>query len=120
MGDRIAVRFRTGDKVSPWLYSHWAGKALIDEAQRFADEALSRRTENGTIAPKSRMPADRLEPDVLMVSFVARCVGKLSTDGWMSSDLRLETGEGPTFADDNGDWEVVFMPDEHKYRVGMV
>lgn len=86
MGDRINLRFRYKDEVSPVLYSHWDGRSLLDRAEQFFNEY------RGEI---------RREPSNWMVNFISflreGCIG----DG----NLYLYADFDGCCADDNGDWE---------------
>ena len=86
MGDRINLRFvdSLGNK-SPVLYAHWAGTALLEEAQSFWD------------LYKDKV---RHEPSNWMVNFICMVHGHDPYDGnyYLYNDFDCS-------ADDNGDWE---------------
>ena len=63
MGDRVSISFKNGEDESVVLFSHWGGRALVEDAQMYAEELALEMIGDSS-------PLDRLEPDTVMVDFI--------------------------------------------------
>jgi hypothetical protein len=100
MGDRISISFRKDGEESVAFFSHWDGLGFVKGAEEFA-VYLKSFIASGSV-PGS-MPLGRLEPNTVMVNFVAAVAkGAEETGGWVMSNYYL--GKDPNDGDnsDNG------------------
>jgi len=78
MGDRISIQFQKGNYLSGVLYAHWDGMELKERAIGYIEllvtESIIEFTKSGK--HKVEMPLDRLEPDVVMASFISEVIGQ--------------------------------------------
>jgi len=78
MGDRISIQFKKGNALSGALYSHWDGMELKERAEAYIQVLVTQSILEfeKTGIHKKTMPLDRLEPDVVMASFISEIIGQ--------------------------------------------
>jgi hypothetical protein len=64
MGDRISIQFQTGQERSVTLFSHWGGETMPRYVRQFDAEVLKK-------CRGDSYPLDRMEPNTVMVAFIA-------------------------------------------------
>ena len=78
MGDRISIQFKKGNMLSGALYAHWDGMELKERAEAYIQvlvtQSILKFEQTGEY--KTAMPLDRLEPDVVMASFISEVIGQ--------------------------------------------
>ena len=78
MGDRISIQFKKENDLSGVFYAHWDGMELKERAKGYirvlVKENILEFTKSGK--RKREMPLDRLEPDVVMASFISEIIGQ--------------------------------------------
>jgi len=101
MGNRISIQFKKRNDLSGILYSHWDGMKLKERAKGYIRLLLTENILDFTKSGKHKMgmPLDRLEPDVVMASFISEIIGKGAR---LDSNYRvLENTDGCSL-NDNG------------------
>jgi len=101
MGDRISIQFQKGNYLSGVLYAHWDGMELKDRAEGYIQllvtESILSFTKSGI--HKTVMPLNRLEPDVVMASFISEVIGQGKR---LDSNYRVLENAEDSDMNDNG------------------
>lgn len=97
MGERVSVRFVLSEPVwgfstepSPWLYGHWDGLELVQNAAEFT-KRLGRECDSDT---------PRADPSTAMIGFIR------SLEYYRSGGASYRLYSECPYAGDWGDWEV--------------
>ena len=98
MGDRASVSFKTGDKESVALFSHWGGMEFVNKAREYADQLKKSRS-------GEMYPLDRFDPQTVMVDFIRHLTKDI---GIVTSDLYLGKDGDDGDNSDNGHTVVEF------------
>ena len=104
MGDRISIQFKNKEWLSVVLFSHWDGKGLLKEVEKYYAE-LKKGIQ------KSETPLDRLEPYTVMVDFIRHLTKNLKR---VESNYHLGCTENDGDNDDNG--HFVFDLEKGKWK----
>jgi hypothetical protein len=97
MGDRVSICFNKDGEQSVTLFSHWRGKDLVKEANKYVKMLKEETTDNNVGPLKS------LEPCTVMVDFIRHLTSKMVR---VDSDLYLGRDELDGDNSDNGHFEI--------------
>ena len=86
MGDRISIRFVTGDGESAYLYSHWHGLDVLEDVKAYVARLDVEVPVAGTY------PLQRREADAVMADFLTTAeVIEVDSNGHVMSGWRITT-----------------------------
>ena len=107
MGDRVSIQFQNGTDKSVVLFSHWGGMDEVALAKSYV------RRLKDQFKGSQVLPLERLEPDIVMVDYIAVNVSKHKTStGHVMSGyyLAVNSNEGDNY--DNGHWIIDLLTGE--------
>ena len=97
MGDRISIQFQTGHERSVTLFSHWGGETMPRYVRQFDAEVLKK-------CKGDSYPLDRMEPNTVMVAFLAWLVRGPENDEVPTHDYYLGKDRSDGDNSDNGNY----------------
>jgi hypothetical protein len=108
MGDRISVRFVSGDGFykSATLFSHWDGRGLLENVQQYLNELYEDNS-------KPNYPLGRKEPETVMVDFI-RWLTK--TEERIYSNYYIAPSPEDGDNSDNGHFDIVLYRDSYEIK----
>ena len=113
MGDRISIQYKNGDEKSVYLFSHYAGTALLNVVKEHYEKVVKPlHDQNGSSVPLSRM-----EPRIVMVDFI-RFLVKEKPYVPIDSDLYLCADENDGDNSDNGHYVFDLVKETFKHTKG--
>jgi len=97
MGDRISIQFQTGHERSVTLFSHWGGETMPRYVRQFDAEVLKK-------CKGDSYPLDRMEPNTVMVAFIAWLFRGAENDEVPTHDYYLGKDRSDGDNGDNGNY----------------
>lgn len=103
MGARVSISFKNGKEKSVVLFNHWGGKSFPKLANEFIEYQKSVAKTSVKKHPNVSDPTTRMEPNTLMVQFIAW----LQEKGEINDSIYLGKTENDGDNSDEGHFTII-------------